>query len=169
MKKNMLIKVYIAGLALDPVSKSPMVILRSMQGEYTLSIWVGALEISSIASALQKIHYDRPMTHDLFKNFMAKTDMNVTSVEINDIVDNTYYARIHFNFGDKNLSIDARPSDALALAIRFDAPIYIEKHVLEDAGDVNFKPEAMDKSEHGKKWAEYLEKLSMDDFGKYII
>lgn len=167
--KKMLIKVYIAGLTLDPVSKSPMVILRSMEGEYTLSLWVGALEISSIASVLQKMDYDRPMTHDLFKNFMTKVEAKITSVEINDIVDNTYFGRIHFNSGGKNLSIDARPSDAIALAMRFDAPIYIEKHVLEDAGDVNFKSEVMDKSEHGKKWAEYLEKLTMDDFGKYII
>jgi uncharacterized protein len=109
------------------------------------------------------------MTHDLFKNVLTKLDMTVTSVEINDIVDNTYYARIHLKTLERNFSVDARPSDSIAMALRFKAPIYVEKRVLEDFKTMNFESEMMDKSEQGKKWAEYLEKLSTDDFGKYMV
>jgi len=165
----MLIKVNVAGLIIDQSSNSPIVILRSENGEFTMPVWVGLLEASSIAAALQNINFDRPMTHDLFKNFMEKLDAAVTGVEIVDIIENTYYGRINFKTGGRNMSIDARPSDAVALALRFSAPIYIKKHILEMSAPMDFGDELMDKSDQGKKWAEYLDKLSKDDFGKYMI
>ena len=164
----MLIRVNIAGLIMDPLFKAPIVILRSRDGKNTVLIWIAMLEASSIIAGLREIAFDRPMTHDLFKNFMEKLDIIVTSAEISDMIDNKYYGKIHFKTERKNLSIDARPSDAIAMALRFKAPIYIDKKVFEKFKIIDLGSEIMDKSEQGKIWAEYLDKLSMDDFGKYM-
>jgi len=164
----MLIKVNVESIFIDPVTKDPVLILRSGDGEFTVPVWIAMTEAFSISAAVRNVSFERPMTHDLFKNFMVKLGMTVTSAEITDMTGSTYYGKIHFKAGDKNLSIDSRPSDAVALALRFKAPIYIEKKVFAKSEIVNFESEAMDMSDQGKQWAEYLEKLSMDDFGKYI-
>jgi bifunctional DNase/RNase len=156
---------------MDPASNTPIIILKSETDDRALPIWIGLLEATSIASALQSIQFDRPMTHDLFKNFMEHINISVAKIEVCDIKDNTFYARIHFISENKNFSMDARPSDAIAIALRFDAPIYVEDKVMEQskvvAGETDM--EALDKSKEGKKWAEYLEKLSPEDFGKYKV
>lgn len=167
----MLLKVSIAGMTMDPASNTPIIILKSETDDRALPIWIGLLEATSIASALQSIKFDRPMTHDLFKNFMDHISVSVSKIEVCDIKDNTFYARIHFVSEDKNFSMDARPSDAIAVALRFDAPIYVDDKVMEQSKIVTDETdgEAIDKSREGKKWAEYLEKLSPDDFGKYKV
>jgi len=167
----MLLKVSIAGMTMDPASNTPIIILKSETGDRALPIWIGLLEATSIASALQSIKFDRPMTHDLFKNFMDHVSISVSKIEVCDIKDNTFYARIHFVSKDKNFSMDARPSDAIAVALRFDAPIYVDDKVMEQSKIVTGETdgEAIDKSQEGKKWAEYLEKLSPKDFGKYKV
>jgi bifunctional DNase/RNase len=109
------------------------------------------------------------MTHDLFKNFTDMLNISVTKVEVCDLKDNTFYAQIHFITLDRQeFSMDARPSDAIAIAVRSQAPIYVDESVVEKAkiGDENEGAEAVDDSEEGKKWAEYLKNLSPEDFGK---
>ena len=162
----MLRKVTLAGLAVDPASNTPIIILKSEEDEQTIPIWIGLLEATAIASALKNIKFDRPMTHDLFKNFLDMQKTAVSRVEVCDLKDNTYYALIHFVSEGKDFHMDARPSDAIAIALRFDAPIFVDDKVIEDSKNRGETGEVLDKSEEGKKWAEYLEKLSPDEFGK---
>lgn len=165
----MLLKAVIAGLTMDPATNTPIIILKTEEGDQTVPIWIGLLEATSIASALQKVKFDRPMTHDLFKNFVEKRGMTVSSIEICDLQDNTFYARINFLSPDEQFSMDARPSDAIGIALRFEAPIFIEADVIAKARPFEADAEASDTSEEGRKWKEYLEKLSPEDFGKYKV
>lgn len=164
----MLHKVTIAGLTMDPGSNTPIVILRTEEGEASIPIWIGLLEATAIASALKKISFERPMTHDLFKNFVQHLQMRVTRIEVCDLRDNTYFAKVHFATQQgQDFFLDARPSDALALALRFEAPIFLDDRVIAKASQAPAEAEAVDGSEEGQKWAEYLEKLDPDEFGKY--
>ena len=107
------------------------------------------------------------MTHDLLKNIMGLIEVKVNKIEVCDLRNNTYYALIYFDHKGKEVSIDARPSDALALSLRTDAPIFVAEEVIKKSTQIDLKAEPEDKSEQGKKWQEILEKLSPDDFGKY--
>jgi bifunctional DNase/RNase len=162
----MLHKVVIAGLTMDPASNTPIIILKSVEDERAIPIWIGLLEATSIASALQNIQFDRPMTHDLFKNLTRMLNLTVSKVEVCDLKDNTFYARIYFSSEEVVFDMDARPSDAIAIALRFGAPIYVHERVIEKSAAPSGPVEVADESEEGKKWAEYLEKLSPDEFGK---
>jgi bifunctional DNase/RNase len=154
---------------MDPASNTPIIILKSEKNEQAIPIWIGLLEATSIASALLKIQYERPMTHDLFKNFTEHLDISVAKVEVCDLKDNTFYARIYFVSENTNFDMDARPSDAIALALRYDAPIFVEDAVMKKSKMPEGEMEVMDTSEEGKKWADYLEKLSPEDFGKFKV
>ncbi|NNF99838.1 MAG: bifunctional nuclease family protein [Desulfobacteraceae bacterium] len=165
----MLHRVNIAGLTIDPTTNTPIIILKSEVDDQAIPIWIGLLEATSIASALQKIKFDRPMTHDLFKNFSERIKVHVSKVEVCDLRDNTFFAQIYFGSENEQFSMDARPSDAIAIALRFGAPIYVDEKVIEKSKLGNETIEAFDNSEEGKKWAEYLEKLSPEDFGKYKV
>ncbi|QTA92295.1 bifunctional nuclease family protein [Desulfonema magnum] len=165
----MLHKVNIAGMTMDPSSNTPIIILKSEKDDQAIPIWIGLLEATSIASALQNIHFDRPMTHDLFKNFTEMLNIMVSKVEVCDLKNNTFYARIYFLSNEREFSMDARPSDAIAIALRFQAPIYVDDKVIEKSKTGDEVGEPQDNSEEGKKWAEYLEKLSPEDFGKYKV
>ena len=165
----MLHKVTIAGLTMDPTSNTPIVILKTEDGDEAIPIWIGILEATAIASALQGVKFDRPMTHDLFRNFANKLNVRLEHVEVCDIQNNTYYARIHYTVNDKTEDLDARPSDAIALALRFEVPIFVDSRVIQKSSTGESSPDAMDTSEEGKKWADYLEKLSAEDFGKYKV
>jgi bifunctional DNase/RNase len=157
----------ISGLTVDPLTNSPIVILKEVDGDRTLPIWIGLLEATAIASELEGIKFSRPMTHDLLKNIMALIDAKVKKVEVCDLKNNTYYALIHINHKGKEISIDARPSDALALSLRVDAPIFVAEDVINKSTQIDLKAEPEDKSEQGKKWHDILEKLNPEDFGKY--
>jgi len=157
----------ISGLTVDPVTNTPIVILKEVEGEQTLPIWIGLLEATAIASELEGIKFARPMTHDLFKDVMDLINLKVVKVEVCDLKNNTYYAQIHFLHNGKELSVDARPSDALALSLRVKAPIYVSEEVINNSSQIDLKAEAEDKSEKGKKWQEILESLNPEDFGKY--
>lgn len=165
----MLHKASIAGLAMDPASNTPIVLLKTGDSEEVIPIWIGLLEATSIASALKKIKFDRPMTHDLFKNFAGMLDIAISKIEVCDIRDNTYYALIYFDSDDGPISMDARPSDAIALALRFDAPIYVDEKVIQKSQRVETEGEVVDESEEGQKWADYLKNLSPEEFGKYKV
>ncbi len=165
----MLHKVSIAGLTMDPASNTPIIILKSEVDEQAIPIWIGLLEATSIASALQKIKYERPMTHDLFKNFTELVEISVAKVEVCDLKENTFYARIYFVSEGRNFDMDARPSDAIALALRYDAPIFVEDAVMKKSKMPEGEMEVMDTSEEGQKLADYLENLSPEDFGKFKV
>jgi len=157
----------ISGLTMDPITNSPIVILKEVDGEKTLPIWIGLLEATAIASELEGIKFSRPMTHDLFKDVMEMVDLKVQKIEVCDLKNNTYYALIHFKQGNKIMTVDARPSDALALSLRVKAPIFVAEEVIKNSSQIDLKAEPQDKSEKGKKWQEILESLNPEDFGKY--
>lgn len=157
----------ISGLTVDPVTNSPIVILKEIDGEETLPIWIGLLEATAIASELEGIKFSRPMTHDLFRNLMEMVGVKINKIEVCDLKDNTYFAMIHFSHGDQEMTIDARPSDALAVSLRANAPIFVSDEVIRKSSQIDLKAEAQDKSEKGKKWQEILEGLNPEDFGKY--
>ena len=165
----MLHKANIAGLTIDPASNTPIIILKTEDHDQAIPIWIGLLEATSIASALQNIEFERPMTHDLFKNLSQLLNISVTSVEVCDLRDSTFFALIHFDGGDRPFTMDARPSDAIAIALRFQAPIYVDDKVISKSKLSDENVEVLDTSEEGKKWAEYLEKLSPEEFGKYKV
>ena len=163
----MTIRMKVFGLTIDPLTNSPIMILKDMDGEKTIPIWIGLLEATAIAGELENIKFSRPMTHDLMKNMMDKMGIKLAKIEISDLRDNTYFALIYFIFDGKEFTMDARPSDAIALALRAQAPIYVEEQVILKSKDVDLGDKEEIKSDEGKKWTEILESLSPDDFGKY--
>lgn len=167
MEENMYKPMVVSGLTVDPITNSPIVILKEINGDKTLPIWIGLLEATAIASELEGIKFSRPMTHDLLKNIMEMVDVKVVKIEVCDLKNNTYYALVHFKHGQKEMSIDARPSDALALSLRMKAPIFVAEEVIDKSSEIDLKAETGDKSEKGKKWQEILENLNPEDFGKY--
>jgi bifunctional DNase/RNase len=165
----MLHKMTIGGLAMDPSSNAPILILNSVDDDFSIPIWIGLLEAASIASVLQNISFDRPMTHDLFKNFIETVKTEVSRIEVCDLKDNTFYAKIFCSSPEKEFILDARPSDAIALALRLDAQIYVDDKVVENLKVKNGEYEIVDESDQGKKWEKYLKNLSPEDFGKYKV
>ena len=163
----MYVPMSISGLTVDPVTSSPIVILKEIDGERSLPIWIGLLEATAIASELESIKFSRPMTHDLLNSIMLMLNIEVTKIEVCDPKDNTYYAMIHFSREGTEMSIDARPSDALAISLRTKAPVYVNDEVISRSVEMDLHGEPEDKSETGKKWQEILEGLNPEDFGKY--
>jgi uncharacterized protein len=164
MNLSDLVPMSIKGLMLDPVSNSPIVVLKDDDEKFFLPIWVGIFEANAIALQLENITTPRPMTHDLLRNMIAELDARVTRIVINDLRDSTFFAQIRLALGDRMLEIDARPSDAIALALRTEAPIYVAQSVLEQAQTITPESEGEDADEKTKKW---FENLSPEDLGKY--
>ncbi|MDA3895218.1 MAG: bifunctional nuclease family protein [Desulfobacteraceae bacterium] len=165
----MLHKMNIGGLAMDPSSNAPILILNAEDEDFSIPIWIGLLEAASIASVLQDISFDRPMTHDLFKNFIETVKTQVTRIEVCDLKNNTFYAKIFCISKDGDFILDARPSDAIAMALRFKAEIFVDDSVVESLKVKNGEYEIVDDSDQGKKWEKYLKDLSPEDFGKYKV
>ena len=162
MIMNELVAMSIKGLMLDPVSNSPIVVLKDDEEKFFLPIWVGIFEANAIALQLENVSTPRPMTHDLLRNMISELDARVTRVVINDLRDSTFFAQIRVITGDKTLELDARPSDAIALALRADAPIFVAQSVLDQAQTIS--PDSEDQDEKVKK---SFEMLDADDLGKY--
>jgi bifunctional DNase/RNase len=163
----MLLRMKVYGLTIDPMTNSPIIILKDLEGDKTLPIWIGLLEATAIASELENIKFSRPMTHDLIKSLLDNLGARVVRIEICDLRDNTFYALIYLVLQNKEFSLDARPSDALALALRSQAPIFVDEQVIQKSKAVDLGSKTEIDSEEGKKWAEILEGLDPDDFGKY--
>ena len=159
---TLLVPMSIKGLMLDPVSNSPIVVLKDEQDKFFLPIWVGIFEANAIALQLENISTPRPMTHDLLRNMIGELDAQVTRVVINDLRDSTFFAQIRIITGGKTLEVDARPSDAIALALRTEAPIFVAQSVLDQAQTIS--PDGDDPDEKLKKW---FEQLGPEDLGKY--
>lgn len=157
------IEMKIRGLMLDPVTQLPIVILRDLEGSSVLPIWVGAYEANAIALEIEKVATPRPMTHDLIRNVLLGAEMDVRKVVVNELKDDTFYAVIWLERGGEIVSIDSRPSDALALALRMDCPIYVDDDVLESS-KVSQAVSDKANSEELRRW---LEGLSDEDLGQY--
>jgi bifunctional DNase/RNase len=159
----------VSGLTIDPFTSVPIVILKDADERNALPIWIGLLEASSIATELEKISLARPMTHDLVKNMLDQLAVSVEKVEVTDLKENTFYAAIHLSSGGRSYTIDSRPSDAIAIALRTSAPIYVEERVLEKSRRADAAKRAADPVERGadaKRWTDILDNLSFEDLGR---
>ena len=159
----MQIEMTIKGLMVDPITNMPIVILRDKEGQKVLPIWVGIFEANAIALQIENIATPRPMTHDLLRNVIADLHATVQKVVVCDLQENTFYALIYLGLGGATVAIDARPSDALALALRTRAPIFVEETVIDNAKTVDFSADKND-ADRLHKW---LDSLDPDDLGKY--
>jgi len=157
------IRMEIKGLMLDPTSNVPIVILRDEAEQVFLPIWIGVFEANAIALRLEDVDTPRPMTHDLLRSAIAEVGGTVTKVVISDLRENTFYALIHVQNHERAVEIDARPSDAIALALRADAPIFVLQPVLDKAQAVDLATQATDE-EKLRKW---LEEINPEELGKY--
>ncbi|HDP24866.1 MAG TPA: bifunctional nuclease family protein [Deltaproteobacteria bacterium] len=162
----------VAGIALDPTNNAPIVVMRDMEGKYILPIWIGIMEASAIAAALEGIHYSRPMTHDLFKNVLEHIGATLERIEVVDIRDNVFYAVLTIEIDGKTVSVDARPSDAIAIALRTKSSIFVADHVIKDAIRVESAKGGAGKvmvgfEQDAEKLKEILEKMNPEDFGKF--
>jgi bifunctional DNase/RNase len=161
----MYIEMKVTGLTIDPFTSMPIIILKDMEDKAALPIWIGLIEASAIATELEHIQLSRPMTHDLLKNIMDSVGIKVVKAVITELRDNTFYAKVVLDNSGKEIEMDARPSDAIAIALRTKSPIFVEKSVVEKSRKIDL---SLDDGEQKKrKWTEILEGLSPDDFGKY--
>src|SRR5437667_240336 len=160
----MMVEVKVAGLTIDPFTNMPIIILKDLDNRAAVPIWIGLIEASAIATELEKIQLSRPMTHDLLKNILGALDVRVSRVEVTDLRDNTFFASIHLDRDGGRMEIDSRPSDAIALALRTGASIFMSEEVMDKARKVdlqerekqigrNLTPEEQD------PWTEVLENL----------
>lgn len=157
------VEMKIRGLMMDPVTNMPIVILKDVNGTSVLPIWVGIYEANAIALEIEKVSTPRPMTHDLLKNLLVGLEIRVDKVVVSELKEDTFYALIWLERDGQIISIDSRPSDALALALRVDCPIYVEDEVLKNS---KVSSAASDKvsNEELRKW---LENLNDEDIGRY--
>jgi len=164
----MLIEVKVFGLAMDPITNTPIVILKDLQGKRAIPIWIGLFEASAIATQMEEINLARPMTHDLMNEMLKILEVTVLKIVINDLKDNTFFATIHILKEDVSITVDARPSDAIALALRAGAPIFVDEKVIEKSTNIDFGKKTADLNKYtGEQLKEFLENLSSEDFGKY--
>ena len=157
------VEMKIRGLMLDPVTNSPIVVLKDVQGQAILPIWVGVYEANAIALEIEKVETPRPMTHDLLKNVFLGLEVRVQKIVVNDLRDDTFFAIIWVEREGQMMTIDSRPSDALALALRMDCPIFVDEKVLKNA-KVSTALTERNTNEQLRTW---LESLSDDDLGRY--
>jgi len=159
----MALEMKLKGLMIDPVSEMPIIILTDATGDQILPIWVGIFEANAIAMQLEKIAPPRPFTHDLLRDVITGLDARVSRVVITDLHDNTFFALIHLEHGGGERTVDSRPSDAIALALRAGAPILVEPIVLEKSSATG-EDAVSDEAERLRKW---LETVDPEELGKY--
>ncbi|MHB8829753.1 MAG: bifunctional nuclease family protein [Syntrophales bacterium] len=168
MERHVFIEMKVSGLAIDPITNTPIVILKDIEGRRAVPIWIGIFEASAIATEMENIKFPRPMTHDLLNEIIKLMKGEVVRVEISDLRNNTFFANIHLLLEGKTIVVDARPSDAIAIALRAGASIFIEEKVIEKSRNVDFGAKHSDIGSLDKeKLEEFLENLSPEDFGKY--
>ena len=152
------VRMFVSDLTIDRNTKTPILLLTDADGEMTLPIYIGLMEASAIAAAKENLKLPRPMTHDLLTDLILVLGGILEAVEVCDLCEGTFFAVLKIRRDDELLEVDSRPSDAIALAIRSDAPIWVAECVLEEAGVPSDKRD---------KWTEFLENLEPEDFGKY--
>ena len=156
------VRMLIKGLMMDPVTNMPILVLRDEAGERTLPIWIGMFEAHAVALQLENSSAARPMTHDLLKHMIEALGGTVTEVHITDVRDGTFYALVYLSANGDQVAVDSRPSDALALALRTRAPVYVAEHVLADT-----RPLEAPTSQDTERLQHLLESLDPDEMGKY--
>jgi uncharacterized protein len=159
----MQIEMTIKGLMVDPITNMPIIILRDKDGQRVLPIWVGVFEANAIALQMENVTTPRPMTHDLLKNVIADLKADIEKIVVSDLKENTFYALIYLTVNGEPVAIDARPSDAIALALRAQAPIFVEDKVIDHAKNVDL---AQDK-ENSERLQKWLEGLDPESMGRY--
>lgn len=157
------IEMKIRGLMMDPVTNMPIVILKDVNGSAILPIWVGVYEANAIALEIEKITTPRPMTHDLIKTLLTGLETGVRKVVVNELRDDTFYALIWLERNGDVISVDSRPSDALALALRLDCPIFVDESVLKNSKTAGSVSDRVN-NEELRRW---LEQLNDEDLGRY--
>lgn len=157
------VEMKIRGLMMDPVTNMPIVVLKDITGDSVLPIWVGIYEANAIALEIEKVNTPRPMTHDLIKILLTGLDTSIRKVVVSELRDDTFYALIWLERDGSLISVDSRPSDALALALRHDCPIYVDERVLQTSKNSATVSEKVN-NEELKKW---LENLNDEDLGRY--
>jgi bifunctional DNase/RNase len=157
------VEVKIRGLMMDPVTNMPVVVLKELQGGVILPIWVGIYEANAIALEIEKVQTPRPMTHDLLRNFLLGMNVTLKRVVVSDLKEDTFYALIWMERDGQAISMDSRPSDALALALRLDCPIFVSQEVIRTS-KVSSAAAERSRSEELRKW---LEGLNDEDMGRY--
>jgi bifunctional DNase/RNase len=157
------VEMKIRGLMMDPVTNMPIVVLKDVQGQAVLPIWVGVYEANAIALEIEKVQTPRPMTHDLLKNVLMGLDGRVSKIVVNELKDDTFYALIWVERDGQMMTIDSRPSDALALALRMDCPIFVDEQVLKNSKVSG----VLSEKTTNDQLKTYLEGLSDDDLGRY--
>lgn len=153
----------IKGLMMDPITNSPIVILQGLESDTLLPIWVGVFEANAIALQIERVDTPRPMTHDLLKNILLHLNATVEKIVVTDLQGNTFFATVYLDLDGDRITIDARPSDAIALALRTDAPIFVTQEVIDNSTNLSLEQENLDPQDV-KKW---LENLKPEDLGKY--
>lgn len=163
-----MIEMKVAGLTMDPLTNTPIVILKDMDNKRAIPIWIGLYEATAIATEMEQISFSRPMTHDLLRDILYSLAVAVDKVEIIDIRNNTFFANIHLKQEGRLIIVDSRPSDAIALALRAKVSIFVDEKVIDKSRNVDFglKDEDIDDIKK-EKLKEFLENLSQEDFGKY--
>jgi len=159
-----MLEMKVRGLTLDPLTNMALVILRDLEGNKALPIWVGIPEANAIALELEQVPTPRPLTHDLVKNILDGVNATVTRIVVNDLKDSTFYATIFLSLRGEEIRIDSRPSDAIAVALRVKAPIFVTLDVIERAGSIDVSEQSgTEDPEQVKDW---LENIRPEDFGK---
>ncbi len=148
----------------DPITKGPVLILKEVAGDRVLRIWIGSEEAEAIRRELGQYPSPRPMTHDLFLNTLKAVNVRVTRIVITDICDGTFYAELVLEHAGESITVDSRPSDGIAMAVRFRAPIFVDERVLRKAAAAE---EESDPSAEVEQIRNFLERLKPEDFGKY--
>jgi hypothetical protein len=159
----MQIEMTIKGLMVDPITNMPIIILRDKDGQRVLPIWVGLFEANAIAVQIENLATPRPMTHDLLRNVIHDLKAEIRKIVVSDLKENTFYALIHLEVNGEPVAVDARPSDAIALALRARAPIFVEDRVIDNAKTIDIPPDKGN-AERLQKW---LEDLDPEEMGKY--
>ncbi len=166
----MLIEMKVSGITLDPFTNAPIVILKDIDDKNALPVWIGVLEASAIATELEDVKFSRPMTHDLMKTILTSAGVTVERIEVVDIRDNVFYAEIHVRSEAGIMVLDARPSDAIAIALRMNSPIFVDTRVLDKSRNIDMRTRAgraEDNDGGSADLEEFLDELTTDDFGKY--
>lgn len=164
----MFVEMKVKGLALDPLSNLPIIILRDEDDKRSLPIWIGIYEANAIALELEKIETPRPMTHDLIKNILETIEARVLKVMVTDLKENTFYAMLHLQAGGTEYTVDSRPSDAIALALRVGAPIYVDEDVVRKAKTLEVGKEGEPvKADDPDQLREWLQNIKPEDFEKF--
>ena len=161
-----MVEMKVEGLTLDPLTNMPIIILKDLLSDKALPIWVGYFEANAIALEIEKINTPRPMTHDLLNSMISSLHAKVKQVTINDLKDNTFFAIISVSQNGNDMTIDSRPSDAIALALRTKSPIFVEEKVIEAAKKLDLPDPDKIQNDEKQQWKDWITSIKPQDFGK---